>query len=561
MKKVEWEPSNDGKNKRSTLAWLMSGLFGVLTGVCFVFGYQLEKMDHIDLADRNSLMILVCIIAVMAIDAIHVWEGYNNSKKGAKFLGFFNIKQLKEQSRREAKTEVTKKDFLVKWLILVLLCLPVLLAEFPGFFVYDAQEELNEVLTRSFSTHHPLLHVFLLGGVIALCHKLTGSWNIGIFAYIFLQMLVITAIFAYALCFLQKRGAGKKSRVLWLLYYGLFPTVVMFTLCSCKDGLFSALLLLLTVFLFQLIDDTEAFLSDKHKLAAFIVTAVLMPLFRHNGFYAYLVFVPFALLYFRKKLKKALIAMLVLPVVIYLVINTIIGNAFSREITHHQEMLTVPIMQLTRVYTYDRDSMTDEDISTLTSYIPKENLDLYSGRVSDLVKVGFNNQLYEEDSSSFWKLWFTYLKKKPMSYLNAWMLTCYGYVYPPANINVYKGTTVFTFTYDQSSYFGYEVELPGERHSLIPFIDSFYRYISIGSFHDDAPVAAIFLAPGLVLLLYVFVLFYRISIKNISGVLPFLPMLLCFCTVLLGPTYLVRYVVYFWFCLPLLAIDTSVKFD
>ena len=119
-------------------------------------------------------------------------------------------------------------------------------------------------------------------------------------------------------------------------------------------------------------------------------------------------------------------------------------------------------------------------------------------------------------------------------------------------MNVYKGNTVFTFTYDESSYFGYEVEAPGQRQSLIPAIDSFYRYLSIGSFQQDALVLSLLFKPGCMLLIYMFVMFYRLSRKSFGGVLPFLPMALTFGTVLLGPTYLVRYVVYLWTALPLL---------
>ena len=124
-------------------------------------------------------------------------------------------------------------------------------------------------------------------------------------------------------------------------------------------------------------------------------------------------------------------------------------------------------------------------------------------------------------------------------------------------INVYKGNSVYTFTYEDSSYFGYEVEPPGERKSFIPAIDRLYRYLSIGSFATDAPVLYLFFAPGTCLLIYLFVLAYRLSKKNIEGVLPFLPMILTFCTVLLGPTYLVRYVLYLWTTLPLLMVTRS----
>ena len=535
-------------NKDAKRAWLMSGLFGVLASVFLVFGYQLESGDAINLSDKNALSVLVMFILIFTIDTRYVWRNYDSALNGGKLFGMIRLPKSRETA------EVPAKDFWVNYLSMIVLSIPVLMAEYPGFFVYDAQDELNEVLTRSFTTHHPLLHVLLLGGIIALFHKITGSWNVGIFAYIFLQMLVITAIFAYVVTYLQKRGIGRKSRVLWIIYYGAFPTIVMYTLCSCKDGLFSSLLLLLTVFLIQLVSEPEAFLSDRKKMAAFVLTAVLMPMFRHNGFYAYLVFVPFALVYFRKRLKTLLTGMLIAPVVIYLLFSTVLSAALSSEGTHHQEMLTVPIMQLARVYAYDGDSLSTQEKELIEAYIPKENLNKYTPRVADLVKVDFNNRLYEENSSDFWKIWKEQLIKHPLAYVNAWLLTSYGYWYPPAIINVYKGNTVYSFTYEDSSYFGYEVEPPGERHSLIPAIDNLYRYLSIGTFQQDAPVLHLFFGPGLYVFIYMFVFAYRLYKKRFTGILPFMPMILTLCTVLLGPTYLIRYVLYLWLCIPLLLV-------
>ncbi len=37
--------------------------------------------------------------------------------------------------------------------------------------------------------------------------------------------------------------------------------------------------------------------------------------------------------------------------------------------------------------------------------------------------------------------------------------------------------------------------------------------------------------------------------------MPYLPVVFCFLTVLLGPTYLVRYVVYLWAALPFLLAE------
>ena len=540
------------RNKKDLPAWLMSGLFGIITSVFLVFGYQLETADALNLSDKNVLLILAAFIIIVTVDTRHVWKNYDYARNGGKLFGFIKLPDNVKEN------ETTRKDFFINWGILVLLAMPVLLAEFPGFFVYDAQDELNEVLTRSFTTHHPLLHVLLLGGTIALFHKISGSWNVGIFSYIFLQMLVITGAFAYVVTYLQKKGAGKKVRVLWLVFYGAFPAIVMYTICSCKDGMFSALLLMVTVLLVQLVEDSKAFLSDKRKIIAFVVCAFLMPMFRHNGFYAYLVFIPFACFYFRKELKPLLLTCLFLPVVLYLLSSGLLSAVFAKDVaTHHQEMLTVPIMQLARVYSYDNDSISKEDKAVIESYIPKENLEKYTPRVSDLVKVDFDNAHYEKDRSSFWKVWGKLFVRHPAAYLNAWLLTSYGYWYPPAIINVYKGNSVYSFTYEDSSYFGYEVEPPGERKSFIPAIDELYRYISIGSFQKDAPVLRLFFTPGMYVIIYMFVFAYRLYKRRFDRILPFLPMILTFCTILLGPTYLVRYCLYLWLCLPLLLHPTD----
>ncbi len=535
-------------NKQELIAWLWSGLFGFLVGAFLVLGYQLETGDSINLSDKNTMLVMAMLMIILTLDTRYVWRGYDLARQGKKLFGYITLRDLK------ANPSVHKKDFFKNWLCMGLLSIPVFMAEFPGFFVYDAQEELNEVLTRSFTTHHPLFHVLLMGGIIALVHKVFGSWNFGIFCYLFLQMLVITAIFAYAVTFMQKKGIGKRSRILWVLYYGAFPTIVMYTLCSSKDGLFSALLLLVTVLLIEMVADPEKFFSDKRKVIAYVLAATFMPLFRHNGFYAYVVFIPFGLLYFRKKLKPLLIGALVGPAVLYLVLNAGLSAACLPEGVHHQEMLTVPIMQLARLYTYEKENIPAEDLAIIEAYIPEENLKLYTPRVSDLVKVGFNNSLYEENSKDFWDVWKKYLVKHPMVYVNAWALTSYGYVYPPAVINVYGGTTVYTFTYDRSSYFGYEVELPGERKGVLKPLDDLYRYLSIGTFQEDMPIPHILFTPGLFIILFMYVIFYRLSKGRFNGVVPFIPMLLTFCTVLLGPTYLVRYVVYLWLCVPLLGV-------
>ena len=610
---------------------ILSCLYGLLLSLALTLGFMLEKDGYITIGGTFAVRFLVTFIPVSLLSLLsfllgetiaeHAGRGQRKETESHASSSPLSGERIAEGAgRRQRKNEsaLSLSSFLPDWLFLVLLILPVFLAEFPGFFVYDAHDELYEVLTRTFTTHHPLLHVLLLGRTIAFFHKFTGSWNAGIAVYIFLQMLVITAVFSLVLQMLRKFYVPRRIRVICLLFLGLFPTVVMYVLCSAKDGLFSAFLLLLTVFLYLLYRDPEHFLQSRKKAAGFVLSALLMMLFRYNGFYSFLVFVPFGIIFlprthsslkrpvpsggpseqrcpvssgdrspqrrpadsgepslqrrpalFRqhssrpsRSLRLRITAMLLLPVALFLAVNTGMTKILTGPDTkEYQEMLTVPISQLARAYNYQQDVFSKEDILLLHRYLPEENLNHYEPLCTDLLKVGFNNEAFSEDKSSFVKLWLRIGKKAPAVYVNAWLLTSYGYWYPYASLNVYAGRTVYTFTYDESSYFGYEVEKPGTRTSLIPAIDTFFRTISLTRSFQKIPVIRLFFAPAFWFFVFLWQLFFRGFRRRFCGAVCFLPAFLTWLTVLLGPCSLVRYVIFLWFLVPVYFLPFGNTFE
>lgn len=610
---------------------ILSCLYGLLLSLALTLGFMLEKDGYVTIGGTFVVRFLVTFIPVSLLSLLsfllgetiaeHAGRGQRKETESHASSSPLSGERIAEGAgRRQRKNEsaLPLSSFLPDWLILVLLILPVFLAEFPGFFVYDAHDELYEVLTRTFTAHHPLLHVLLLGRTIAFFHKFTGSWNAGIAVYIFLQMLVITAVFSLVLQMLRKFYVPRRVRVICLLFLGLFPTVVMYVLCSAKDGLFSAFLLLLTVFLYLLYRDPEHFLQSRKKAAGFVLSALLMMLFRYNGFYSFLVFVPFGIIFlprthsslkrpvpsggpseqrcpvssgdrspqrrpadsgepslqrrpalFRqhssrpsRSLRLRITAMLLLPVALFLAVNTGMTKILTGPDTkEYQEMLTVPISQLARAYNYQQDVFSKEDILLLHRYLPEENLNRYEPLCTDLLKVGFNNEAFSEDKSSFVKLWLRIGKKAPAVYVNAWLLTSYGYWYPYASLNVYAGRTVYTFTYDESSYFGYEVEKPGTRTSLIPAIDTFFRTISLTRSFQKIPVIRLFFAPAFWFFVFLWQLFFRGFRRRFCGAVCFLPAFLTWLTVLLGPCSLVRYVIILWFLVPVYFLPFGNTFE
>ena len=574
---------------------ILGYIFGILFSAAMVTGYQLETYDHLALSSISGILVFIglsLIIGTLApfgwkyLDRIYDKEGGRLSKKD---IDSSNTKadtspvgDDSRQAKSGLKAKVSgflayfdrvsdKKYWFTIWIILIAMQIPVMLAEFPGFFCYDAQDELNQVLTRTFSTHHPLVHVLLLGGNIALGHKLTGSWNVGICFHLTMQMLFMTGVFAYALTFLRKNIAvkcgegtynngivlykGKKIyRVLAVLFFGMFPTIVMYTLCSTKDGLFSTFLLLLVIELMKLLMDTENFFKFKRHIFLLIFSAMMMSLLRHNGFYAYIVFIPFGVFALRRYYKKVLI-LFIIPVVLSMVIESGLTAALDADSSEHQEMITVSIMQLARTWRYTPEDFSEEDKEVLLSFLSERALGTYEIRAADYMKSFFYNAEYDENSGAYWKLWAKMMVSHPMTYINAWFLTCYPYWYPFAVINPYRGHQMPHFTYEDSSYFEYEVEPPGERHTLaFGFIDKLYYKMSLTPFQQKIPVVSLVFSMGFYFWVWMYFAFYTITKRKLIVCLPLMPVFLTWLTLMLGPVALIRYMLILWYITPLMPV-------
>lgn len=526
-------------------AWRIAAILSFLFTTAMLFGVRLDSVENVNFKDAGlwiSLPVLTCLFAVLVRK---FWNFLGGMEEKRAVIIAQNIK-IRTPKMKEATAN------LLTLLFLLLCWIPVLLAVYPGFFVYDAQDEYLQVASRTFTTHHPLVHVLLLGGIICAVHKVTNSYNLGIACYTLFQMVLVSGGFTFLLAYLRKKKVSKWLQLVSMLYFGLFPVIVMFTLCSAKDALFTTALLVLLICLLEMNLDSDGFFASKGWILLFVSSAVMMMLFRNNGIYAFVVLIPF-LAFYQKKYRRKVFLWAVLAVAGCLLVNGGLKMVFHAEDGENQEILTVPIQQLARTYKYAPEAFTEEDVNTLYEILPEEALVLYNARLSDPVKYRFCNEAYAADKVKYMKLWAKIGLKKPLSYFNAWLMTSYGFWYPDTVINVYAGNSVFTFTYEDSSYFGYEVEQPGVRDSKIPWLDEVYRRLSLEIEQEKVPILSMMFSPGGLFWLFAFVLSYMLYRKNYHILMPCLMVLAVWLTVILGPTYLPRYVLILWFALPLFA--------
>ena len=523
--------------------WKIAAVLSFLFTVAMLFGVRLESEGNVNFKDWKlwvSLPVLTCLFAILI-------------RKFWNFLG-----GMEERKRRlaehiklpDAPVKAAKYADVLTFFFLLLCWLPVLLAVYPGFFVYDAQEEWVQVASRTFTTHHPLVHVLMLGGIICAVHKFTDSYNLGIACYMIVQMMIVSGGFTYLLYYMRKKRVNRVIRLLSLFYFAFFPVIVMFTLCSAKDTLFTVALLMLLLALLNMGSNAEEFFSSIKQKLFFVLSAAAMMLLRKNGVYAFMVMAVVLLIYHKKYLKKMLI-LFAAAFLTYFLINVGLTAVLHAEGGENQEILTVPIQQLTRTYKFNPEAFEPEDVATLHEVLPEDALVLYNPKLSDPVKVNFQNQTFAADKSKYIGLWMRIGLKKPLSYINAWLANSYGFWYPDTVIDVYTGNTVFTFTYQDSSYFGYEVEEPGFRDSKIPWLDEAYRKLALEISQEKIPIYSMLYSPGGIFWGIAFVFAYVLYRKKYHLVIPYLMVILVWLTVLLGPTYLPRYVLIFWFGLPL----------
>lgn len=534
-----------GKEQIEKRSYLIAGIFSLAFSAALVFGARLDSVEHVDVKDVTLWLHLVAFTVIFTEIVLLLWRLMDGLRsRNMSFAGRIANKITTAIELTEAQADVAA------FLFLLLCWLPVFLAVYPGFFVYDAQDEYIQVATRTFSTHHPLVHVLLLGGMICAVHKLTDSYNLGIACYMVFQMAAAAGVFTFLFSYLRKKRVSRMVRLVGLLWLGTFPTVVMFTLCSAKDALFTLALLLLLICLLELGRDEENFFASKGWRFLFVVSGMAMMLFRNNGFYAFLVMIPF-LLIGKKGRRRQLLLLSACAVAGCLLVNGGLKLALHADDSEYQEILTVPIQQLARVYKYAPESFSKEDLDILHEVLNEEALSLYTPRLSDPVKYRFNNEAFAKEKGRYAALWLRIGMRKPFIYLNAWWLTSYGFWYPDMVINVYGGNTVFTFTYQDNSYFGYEVELPGVRESKIPWLNEVYRKLSLEVWKEKVPVLSWLFSPGAMFWLYALLFARLLNNRRYEILYPFLPILLVWLTVLLGPTYLPRYVLFFWYALPL----------
>lgn len=474
--------------KKYRRCMLLSILTGFLFAFCFATGAVMENVRSGSAWLVDFLVIGVLVSAL----TFCLWQF------GGRLLN--RVYERCKTNKFFVFLERNKEFALPFWgrvLVLLLMWLPVFLSIFPGAFAYDAYDEWLQVKNQALTAHHPVLHVLLVGYCLEIAYGLFGSYNVGIAVYTIIQMVLLACIFAYTLSFLRSYGLPVRARALMLLFWDCSPVVQLFAVSVTKDTLFAGAFL---VFLLSLVDircRREAFWESKSKKIIFVISALGTMILRNNGLYVVLIMLVILCVMLRKEWKRFL-PLVLGTIALYWIYVGPVYSVLGVQAGGIQEMFSVPLQQMARVYVYDYEELDKEEVAKLEALIPKEDLLAYRPKVADFVKTNFRSQVFEADKAGYLKLWLKWGLEHPVSYVKSFFIMTVDYWYPGAVVDGYEWGDMDT------DYFDYSVNTPGERVVMLPKVHDYYYRLSKDWATAQKPLVKLMMNPGVYLMIILY---------------------------------------------------------
>lgn len=314
------------------------------------------------------------------------------------------------------------------FLICMLCWMPYFLYQYPGIMTPDSINQFEQVLgLLPYSNHHPLAHTLVIKLFYNIGLMFTSNPVVAFSFYTFFQMCFMAFSVAYFVKTLHLFRVRPLISFLFTLFYALVPYHAVFSVTIWKDIMFAGGILLLNCTLLRFFKKIQP-----GTVIMFVFSCIMMCLFRSNGFYGFLLCVPFFLWFFRKKAKiffPAIAGILLTVIIIkYPVMNS--AHVIKPDLI---ESLSIPTQQIAAVICNDRELSPRqleliENVVDLT-YIKDLYNPTYADNMKELVRAG-NPSYLSAHKNEFFKLWLELFLSYPGDYIKAYMNQTYGYWYP-----------------------------------------------------------------------------------------------------------------------------------
>lgn len=323
------------------------------------------------------------------------------------------------------------------FIILCAVYLPFLILAFPGNVCWDAAGQIEQVILQSgYSTHHPLAHTLLMGGLTELGKRLLGSYEAGLFCYMLLQLAALAAALASTIAVLAKRQARKELLWALLILYCITPVYSNMASTALKDVPYSSAMVGYIICL-ALITECPGRLKKFGFAAGFAALQVGVILLRNNGIYVILLSGVVLTVFFLKQYGwrtagGRFLGILGGSVAVGLLLTVLLARCCGAEAGSKGEMLSLPFQQTARYLQYYGEEITPEEKEAIEAVLgdTRELALQYNPSSADYVKACFRKEASTGELLAYLKQWGYGLTKHPGVYVEAFLVHVYGWFSP-----------------------------------------------------------------------------------------------------------------------------------
>lgn len=503
----------------------------LIIALCFYLGNMLQNNGRLVINGKTTVVGVISFAVALLVVVFA-------------FLLLDSLKKMNKRVTLFSFIKSSKEYYLLMFLFMIILWIPTYLAFYPGLFIYDAQAQYSQVALGDYNEFQPLLHTLLSFGIVVKGQILSGSINFGIALSTMLQIIIFAAIVSYWLLYMYEKKIQVWISVLTILIMTVYPPVAMNMMALTKDNYFALFVISFLLMNYRMFTEQDFF---EHKInpVLWITFGFLFMTYRNNAIYVVVVSLPIwgFMVLKNKMLRNKAVTLALILLTLFAIFKFPVTHSIVRNGIDNREKLSIPAQQMVRVYRNHNNELTDREKQYIENVFEDETVFFYYvPYMADMSKGNLKIEEIEKDWGKFIKVYAGLLRKYPKDCIEAFLHTNYGmwYLYP-----------TFTLTWDGAPrYIFVENRYPSVTETKFPALYRFYLLFENSSLVFGGEWYSFINMPALFFYFCIIALFWGIKERKIQVCMANAFVLVICGTFLLGPTTLVRYMLFLMFMLP-----------
>lgn len=427
---------------------------------------------------------------------------------------------------------------------------------YPGIVDIDNTFNFMMYNSKEFTSHHPILHISLIGFLFNLGNRLFSDFNFGISIYILFQICITALCLTWSLRRLYEKLHVSAIFILTaiVIYSGIIlPIIPMNVITTTKDMLFSTFLFAFFILNYEMVHSYSTFMKNRINIMLYVLFGFLILALRNNALYALLAYTIVLLIYSRKvqNYKNLLLVMIILGS--YSSYSYATQKTLDiKDVDGVKEMSSVPLQQLARTYNRSPQSLNRIEKELILQIVGPYELSRHNPYWSDFVKIYFNQEHFLNNRQVYIELYLKLLAQNPSLFIDSFLENTLFSWYPFA-INEPRYTLYDRKIQaaDSSLLFITDINSPANADSKLPLLKEFLEKVSHSTIVYRIPVYAQMYSIGFMFWLFLYSIYLSLYRKKWKSIVFNLFVLLYTMTLWLGPVMFIRYFLYFWLLIPL----------